>query len=75
MNLFELAELQLICEIKNKKKKYTMSDVINYAVKIRRFLDKKGGNIEGIINQLTHSENELRRQRYIRNQEYKKKRK
>lgn len=36
MNLFELAELKLITE----NKIYTLDDVIDYAIKIREWLDK-----------------------------------
>lgn len=76
MNLFELAERQLVKEKENgKRRKYTMLDILKYAVKIRRFLDKNGGNIRGILNKLTYDKQEIRRRRYIKNQEYKKKRK
>jgi hypothetical protein len=42
-NLFELAEI----ELQRENKKYTVIDVINYAVKIRKWIDKYGkkGNI------------------------------
>lgn len=42
-NLFELAEI----ELQRERKKYTIIDVVNYAVKIRKWLDKYGkkGNI------------------------------
>lgn len=47
-SLFELAEKELIRE----KKQYTPIDIINYAVKIRKWLDKYGkkGNILKQIN-------------------------
>jgi hypothetical protein len=69
-NLFELAERQLINEKENgKRKSYTLSDIVNYAIRIRKFLDKNGGNLEGILNQLSHTEQEIRQMRYIRNRE------
>jgi hypothetical protein len=43
-NLFELAEQQL----QKEKKHYKMSDVIDYAVKIRKWLDKHSGSKYGV---------------------------
>jgi len=47
MSIFELAELYLI---KNKKK-YTLSDIVNTAGKIRKWLDKHGENTANKILQ------------------------
>jgi len=39
-NLFALAEMQLIKERRNKEiKDYTLIDIVNYAVRIRKYLD------------------------------------
>lgn len=66
MNLLDMAEEQLIREKENgQREKITLINVIDYAVKIRKWLDKRGGDIEGILNQLTYSSEELRRQRYL----------
>jgi hypothetical protein len=67
LNLFELAEKQLIDEVEERKRdKYTERDIINYAIKIRRYLDKQGGNIEGILNNLMCSKQEIRQKKYLR---------
>lgn len=66
-NLFELAEKQL----QNEKRAgiipcYTMQDIIEYAVQIRKFLDKNKGK----INSLTKlSKVEQRRLRNIKRME------
>lgn len=40
-NLFELAEKQLINEKQKRKRlNYTLLDIINYAIKLRKWLDK-----------------------------------
>jgi hypothetical protein len=57
-NLFELAEKQLI-----KEKKagiipcYTLSDVIEYAIKIRKFLDKPSIERQKILKKQKQTEN------------------
>jgi hypothetical protein len=49
-NLFELAETQLIKEKRQGKIPcYTISDVIDYAIKIRRFLDNNPNRIKKIM--------------------------
>lgn len=65
-NLFELAEMQLKREVKqHKRTTYKFTDVINYAIKIRKWLDKRGGNINGIFNNLVHTHKEIRRLIYL----------
>lgn len=44
-NLFTLAETQL----QKEEKQYTISDVIDYAVKIRKWLDKHSGSVYGAL--------------------------
>ena len=66
LNLFELAEKQLQKEIKiGKRKKYTLLEIINYAIKIRKWLDKQGGNIEGILKHLLYNDKEIRHNIYL----------
>jgi hypothetical protein len=50
-NLFELAEK----ELQREGKDYTLSDVIDYAIKIRKWLDKKGN-----LNKFLKEERRLR---------------
>lgn len=73
-NLFTLAEKQLIREVNiGLRNKYTKVDVIDYAIRIRKFLDRRGGNIEGIMNRIIHTKKELRRQKYLRYEQKKRK--
>jgi len=64
-NLFELATQELLNEVNNgKRKSFTGLDILNYAIKIRKWLDKygkKGLNTPRIIGKI-----EWRRQRYLR---------
>jgi len=62
-NLFELAEMQLIKEIlRGKRIDYSMNDIIDYAVKIRKWLDKKN-NLKSIIG---FNRKKWRKQYYLR---------
>jgi len=47
-NLFELAEKQL----QKERKHYTVTDVIDYAIKIRKWLDKHSGSVYGLTKAL-----------------------
>jgi hypothetical protein len=51
-NLFTLAERQLQKEGEN----YTISDVIDYAVKIRKWLDKHVGEVYGVTKAIEGKE-------------------
>jgi len=66
-NLFELATKKLINEIDaGTREKFTGLDILNYAIKERKWLDKyckKGLNTERIIGK-----KEYRRIKYIRNE-------
>jgi hypothetical protein len=65
-NLFELARVQLRREIRQgKRKTFTDIDNLDYAIKIRKWLDRRGGNIQGIFNQLMHTRDQLRRLYYL----------
>ena len=70
-NLFFLAEKQLI---KEKKEKiipcYTILDILDYAIQIRRFLDNNGNKVKKIMK-LTKKDtrirhNEAQRRYYIK---------
>jgi len=62
-NLFELAEMQLIKEIlRGKRIDYSINDIIDYAVKIRKWLDKKN-NLKSIIG---FNRKKWRKQYYLR---------
>lgn len=68
-NLFELAEKRLIREKQlGLIPCYTMSDIIDYAVEIRKFLDKcPGSKLKKIMTIPKKELKELRRkERYIR---------
>ena len=66
-NLFELAEKQLINEINNgTRTRYSLAELVDYAIRIRKFLDRRGGNIPGILNQVLNTPQEQRRAKYER---------
>jgi len=64
-NLFELATTQLIKEIDaGKRKSFTGLDILNYAIKERKWLDKYGKR--GLNTPRIIGKTEWRRQRYLR---------
>lgn len=66
-NLFELAETQLQNEVKaGQRRKYTLENCVDYAIKIRKWLDKRGGNLDGIYNQSVHTKKESRHLKYVK---------
>lgn len=76
-NLFELAERQLQNEKLNEKRKnYSMLDVIDYAVIIRKQLDRYGkkGNIIKVKNIKTKKIVKLERDTEVRRRKYLKER-
>ena len=71
LNLFELAENQLIKEKRERRIPcYTLSDIIEYSIQIRKWLDENNNKVNKIIKlskeEISERNKEARRRYYLK---------